>query len=52
MALQEIEMRRVAGRQIVDGDDVVPGREQAVAEVAADEAGAAGDEHTHLVTDP
>ena len=35
---------RVAGREVVDGEHLVALREQAIAEVAAEEAGAAGDE--------
>ena len=39
------DVRILAVLEVVDADDVVAGRDQPVAEVAAEEAGAAGDEN-------
>ena len=37
----------LAGEEVVEADDVVPLRDQPVAQVRAEEAGAAGDEDSH-----
>ena len=38
----------VAGREVVEDGDLVAGSSRTLAHVAADEAGAAGDEYSHL----
>ena len=45
-------LREVAGQEVVDADDLVPLGEQAVAEVAAEEAGAAGDDDSSCGASP
>ena len=48
LAVDALEVRRIPGiGQLVEHDDVVAGGDEALDEVAADEAAAAGDENAH-----
>ena len=49
MRLQVGDVVDRAGRQVVEHVDLVAALEQRLGQVRADEAGAAGDQHTHAV---
>jgi hypothetical protein len=44
---QVLDVVAPAGEEIVEADDLVPLGEQTIAQVGADEAGAAGDQYPH-----
>jgi hypothetical protein len=48
MVEQVLDVATAAGEVVIEADDVVPGRDQAVAEMGAEEAGPTGDEDALL----
>ena len=52
VATRAAEVRLLAGDEVIDGDDLVALGEEALAQMRADEAGAAGDQRSHGACPP